>query len=117
LKLLTIVLITFCIADLSPQKVGDAYAININNIYLPFTRTGILADVNISPGGSTGQFGGNTFLFSGGFFLSGYSDGQLWANAVASATLVEDYLQGTYAFGQNDPRAQLYRLRSDDIPF
>jgi len=41
----------------------------------------------------------------------------LWANAVASATLVEDYLQGTYAFGQNDPRAQLYRLRSDDIPF
>ena len=117
MKPIILAFVLIAIMDLFPQKVGDAYAININNIYLPLTRTGILADVNISPGGSTGQFGGNTFLFSGGFFLSGYNDGQLWANAVASATLVEDYLQGTYALGQNDPRAQLYKLRSDDIPF
>ena len=44
--------------------------------------------------GSVGKFDGGGFLFSGGFFLSGYSNGQMWSNAVASASLVEDYLPG-----------------------
>jgi hypothetical protein len=117
---LTISLVIISTVYLFPQKVGDAYALDINNIYLPLNRKGVLADVNIPPpagNGSGGQFAGGTFLFSGGFFLSGYSNGQLWANAVASATLVEDYLQGTYAHGQNDPRAQLYKIRYDDLPF
>jgi len=117
MRLLILTMVTFCIIDLFPQKVGDAYALDINNIYLPINRKGVIASVNIPPLGSGGQFNGYTFLFSGGFFLSGYSNGQLWANAVASATLVEDYLQGTYAYGQNDPRAQLYKIRYDDPPF
>ena len=112
-----LVLLVVSTTDILPQKVGDAYALDINNIYMPLNRKGVIADVNIPPNGSGGQFGGNVFLFSGGFFLSGYSNGQLWANGVASATLVEDYLQGTYQFGQNDPRAQLYKIRYDDPPF
>ena len=115
-KILTIVLILFFLIDLFPQKVGDAYAFDINNIYFPLNRKGILADVNVSPGGSGGQFAGIVFLFSGGFFLSGYSNGQLWANAVASASLVEDYVQGVVG-GENDPRAVLYRVGSNDVPF
>jgi hypothetical protein len=115
--LLIISLVAICTVYLFPQKVGDAYRLDINNIDMPLNRKGILADVYIPPNGSGGQFGGSTFLFSGGFFLSGYNNGQLWANAVASATLVEDYLQGTYAYGQNDPRAQLYKIRYDDPPF
>ena len=98
------------------QKVGDAYALNINNIYFPLNKKGILADVNVPPNGSGGQFGGNIFLFSGGFFLSGYSNGTLWANAVASASLVEDYLPGVVD-GENNPNAVLYRVGSNDVPF
>jgi hypothetical protein len=116
MRILSIVLILFCSADLFPQKVGDAYALDINNIYLPLNRKGVLADVNVPPNGSEGQFGGHSFLFSGGFFLSGYSNGVLWANAVASASLVEDYLPGE----NGDPynfNAQLYKIRSDDEPF
>lgn len=99
---------------------GDAYAMNINNIYLPYNRKGIIADVNIPPYGSLGKYpnaNGTGFLFSSGFFLSGYKNGQLWANAVASASLVEDYLQGTVATGASDSRAQIYVVRSDDPPF
>jgi hypothetical protein len=114
--LLLVLFIISCV-DLFPQKVGDAYALDINNIYLPLNRKGVLADANVPPNGSGGQFGSGTFLFSGGFFLSGYSNGQLWANAVASATLVEDYLQGTSPNGQYDPAAQLYKIRYDDQPF
>jgi len=116
MKLLILALVTFCIIDLFPQKVGDAYALDINNIYMPLNRKGILADVNVSPNGSGGQFGGHIILFSGGFFLSGYSNGTLWANACASATLVEDYLPGTVG-NPNTPNAQLYKIRSDDPPF
>jgi len=102
--------------DILPQQLGDQYALDINSIYLPLNRKGVLADVNYYSGGPGGQFGGEVFLFSGGFFLSGYSDGQLWANAVASASLVEDYIQGTFG-DPNNFSARLYRLNSDDPPF
>ncbi|MCZ7610315.1 MAG: T9SS type A sorting domain-containing protein [Ignavibacterium sp.] len=118
MKLITFVFVVVlcCSTDLFPQKVGDAYALDINNVYMPLNSSGVLANVNVPPNGSGGQFGGQVFLFSGGFFLSGFSNGTLWANAVASASLVEDYLQGTNNDPYN-PDAQLYKLRYDDQPF
>ena len=99
-------------------KVGDAYAMYINNIYLPMNRKGVIADVDIPVEqgglGSGGQFAAGTFLFSSGFFLSGLRNGEGWANAVASATLVEDYREGTVEFGSSDARAQLYVLNSQE---
>jgi hypothetical protein len=116
LRILSIAFVLFCLIDLFPQKVGDAYALDINNIYMPLNKKGVLADVNVPPNGSEGQFGGHSFLFSGGFFLSGYSNGVLWANAVASASLVEDYLQGEVN-GDWNPNAVLYKVGSADPPF
>ena len=52
-------------------KQGDAYGMNVNNIWLPINSKGIIADVNVHPNGSGGQYAGGTFLFSSGFFLSG----------------------------------------------
>lgn len=103
-------------------KNGDAYRMYINNINLPMNRKGVIADVNIAHpdpniAGAGGKFANKVFLFSSGFFLSGYKDGNVWANAVASASLVEDYIHGTVANGQDDPNAVLYVLRSDDTPF
>ncbi|MFZ1281677.1 MAG: hypothetical protein WAR59_12630, partial [Ignavibacteriaceae bacterium] len=93
-------------------KKGDAYRLNINNINLPLNRKGVIAAVNIpnddpNIGGAGGKFGNHVFLFSGGFFLSGYANGTLFTNAVASASLVEDYTPGL-AGTSGDPRAQLY---------
>ncbi|MBK9097381.1 MAG: T9SS type A sorting domain-containing protein [bacterium] len=116
IKIFSMAFIVFCVIELFPQKVGEAYALNINNIYLPLNNKGVLADANIPPLGSGGQFAENVFLFSAGFFLSGFSNGTLWANAVASASLVEDYLKGPFGDPYNF-NAVLYRLRSNDIPF
>lgn len=107
-------------STLEGGKKGDAYAMNINNFYLPFNRKGIMADVSLEPFGRDGKFPGgegSNFLFSSGFFLSGMKEGELFANAVASASLVEDYLQGTVADGSSDPRAQIYVVNDDDPPF
>ena len=102
-------------------KKGESYRLNINNINLPMNRTGVIADVNIPDdnaqiGGATGKFAGQSFLFSSGFFLSGYSAGNLWSNAVASASLVRDYLPGTVA-RSNDPEAVMYVVKESDEPF
>lgn len=98
-------------------KQGDAYRFFINNIDMPMNRVGTMADVNIQPGGSEANFGNGSFLFSGGFFLSGYTEGNLWAFAQASASLVENMTPGTVASGPNDPDAVLYVVNSEDVPF
>ena len=102
---------------LYPQKSGSSYALYINNIYLPMDNKGILAEVNVPPLGSLGQFAGHVFLFSGGFFLSGYHNDSLIANGVAPSQLLQDYVPGTVASGPNDPKAQLYVVNVNDPPF
>ncbi|MFC2094112.1 hypothetical protein ACFLSH_00655 [Bacteroidota bacterium] len=98
-------------------KQGDAYRLNINNINMPMNRSGVIADVDIPPDGTVGKFKGSTgFLYSSGFFLSGYADGQLWTNAVASATLVEDYKTGR-ANPEPGDDAQMYVLSTRDVDF
>jgi hypothetical protein len=99
------------------QNVGSAAYIEANDIYLPFNNRGVVAHVNTPPNGSGGQFAGGTFLFSSGFWLSGYNGDSLWANGVASANLVEDYQAGNVGMDPNDPKASIYKLSANDIPF
>lgn len=103
-------------ASKSLLKAGDAYRMYINNVDLPLNREGVLADVLIG-GRDGGRVDNNVFLFSGGFFLSGITNGRMWANAVASASRIQDYVPGTVASGRNDSRAQLYVLRQTDGDF
>lgn len=103
-------------------KAGDAYRMFINNLNMPMNRVGVMGDVALpdpETGGTTsgGKFGGHVFLFSGGFFLSGMTNGSIWSNAVASASRIQDYRAGTVASGPNDPRAQLYVLRAAEGDF
>ncbi len=99
------------------QNIGSATYIEVNEIYIPFNNKGVIADVNVPPNGSQGQFAGGGFLFSSGFWLSGYTGNTLWANGVASASLVEDYTAGTVGMDPNDPKASIYKLSVNDIPF
>jgi len=89
----------------------------INNINLPINNSGTLADVNIPPDGSIGRYLGVPFLFSGGFFLSGYNGDTLWANAQASASLIENYRPGNVDSNRYDPRYKIYVVNESDQPF
>ncbi|WP_337865212.1 hypothetical protein [Ignavibacterium sp.] len=95
---------------------GDSYRFFINNIEMPMNWEGVLADVSID-GRTDGRVGENSFLFSGGFFISGKTNGSPWANAVASASRIQDYERGTYEFGTNDSRNGIYVLRQSDGDF
>ena len=104
-------------------KSGDAYFMGINNINMPMNREGVMGEVTIEghlAGGKLNNVGSETsgnFLFSGGFFLSGVTNGNVWANAVASASRIQDYQAGTYEAGPTDSRAQIYVLSARDGDF
>lgn len=95
---------------------GDSYRMFVNNIDMPMNREGVLADVNIG-GREGGRLDGKTFLFSGGFMISGTANGVPWANAVASASRLQDYEAGTYQYGTLDSRNKIYVVEQKNGDF
>ncbi len=93
------------------------YRFFINNINIPIDNKGILADVNIPTDGTLGRFDGIGFLFSGGFLMSGFIGDTLWANGVATASLIENYIPGNVGANQYDPRYKVYAVTKYDGPF
>ncbi len=68
---------------------------NVNRFKLPVGNNGVLGDIVIPPqtmGGGT--YDGNIVLFSGGFYMSGYSNGKLWSNGQITASRISDYVPG-----------------------
>ena len=90
------------------------YRFFINNINMPIDNRGVLGAVNIPPDGSLGRFDGIGFLFSGGFWLSGYNQDSLWANGVATASLIENYVPGNVDSNQYDPRYDIYTVTNSN---
>ncbi|MBK9098489.1 MAG: T9SS type A sorting domain-containing protein [bacterium] len=121
----------------------NGYNFSANKIELPMNHSGLLADVSMEYNlevrvlssdyennqstyksdislvgiGSLGKFEEGEFLFSGGFYLSGYTNGTMWSNGVASSSLVEDYIPGMVGSDPEDPLSGIYVVRKDDLPF
>lgn len=91
----------------------EAFRIHINRINLPINNYGVLADVLIN-GESGGYLDDKQFLFSGGFLLSGKNGDTIWANAVASASRIQDYQPGNVDSIPYDPRYCIYAV--DEVP-
>lgn len=97
---------------------GEFFVFDINNLYIPIDNKGVIADVNPGDGiGPSGIFDGNTFLFSSGFYVSGYSNGELWGNGVLSASRIEDYQPGPVGSNKNDSKNQIYVVSQQDKQF
>ena len=96
------------------QNVGFEAYIEVNDIYSPFNNRGVIADVNVPPLGQGGQFANRGFLYSAGFWLSGYNGDSLWANGVSTSQFVEDYQAGAVGMV---PNTGIYKVTSSDIPF
>jgi len=89
----------------------------INNINLPINNYGVLAYVDIPPEGIMGRYQDIGFLFSGGFWLSGYNANTLWANGQARVSPLVDYIPGNVDSNQYDPRYKIYVVNESDQPF
>ncbi|HET56103.1 MAG TPA: hypothetical protein ENN33_12935, partial [Ignavibacteria bacterium] len=121
-----------------------AQTVAVNNIKLPINNSGVLATVlaavtsrlhidifdtdsnylSISKNityrdvtGSDGRYDGINFLFSGGFFLSGFAGDSMWANGVVHTSFALDYQAGLISSDPNDPDNLVYSVRLDDPHF
>lgn len=125
------------------ERYLEGYSLYVNKIDLPLNNKGILADVNVAFGqkgsilandlednqaayegniylgnyGSQGKYEEGAFLFSAGFFLSGYVNGNLFANGVASASLFQDYQPGNVGSDPDNPLNVLYVVHKNDPLF
>ncbi len=98
--------------------IGDVKILRANHLSIPFVNDGVIADAaefeyhyGEYPAGSD-----ITFLFSSGFWLSGFADGDLWVSGVASAMRLQDYFEGPVGSDRNDPLVKIYQVKSEDGP-
>jgi len=91
----------------------DYEFLNYNNIFFPIDNRGVLGDVN----NRGAQYNGKVFLFSGGFFLSGTDNGNIWGNGVMSASRIYDYLPGLADPTSAKSVDKIYLLTKDDTSF
>ncbi len=101
-------------------KAGNTYLVDVNNIKLPIDNKGIHGDVKVTNSNgnylSGGWFEEARFLFSGGFALSGYTNGQLWANGMEPARRIEHYQPGNVN-GSDSTKFVIYVVKSTDKEF
>jgi Secretion system C-terminal sorting domain len=96
---------------------SSKYYFQHHNIGLPIDNKGFLADVTVDEYLGNMRFNNKGVLYSGGFFLSGFSNKTLWANGMASVSNVQDYLPGSYKYPNLDNLAKVYTLKKSDKPF
>ena len=109
-------IITFVLL-ISALEAQTASAIDVNKIQLPFTNSGVLADVVLDSLGHGGRYDGKVFMFSGGFALTGFADSSLWGNGVLSSSLIEDYQAGLIGSNPNDEKNLIYAITKNDPSF
>ena len=95
---------------------GDSVFIDVNRFKFASDNKGILgySAVNNIKGG---MYDGLPILYSGGFYLSGVSNGNIWSNRIAPSDGALDYQAGPVGSDPADPHNILYVVKSTDIPF
>jgi len=100
----------------NPNKMREYY-FDVNRFKLPINNYGVLADLKVGDAKVSGRFDDSPVLYSGGFWLSGYVEGDFWGNGLMTAGRLVDYLPGKVGGQTNDTLNMIYILRSSDKPF
>ncbi|NUN09302.1 MAG: T9SS type A sorting domain-containing protein [Ignavibacteriaceae bacterium] len=99
------------LANYTPVNAG---LFNSNNLYIPFSNDGIIADLDTGAGAG-GKYDNSVFLFSSGFFLSGLAGINDWANGVMSASRIQDYSTGPVR--EYPGFNSIFIVKASDAPF
>lgn len=89
---------------------------DVNRFKIPIVNDGVVADVTVN-GQSGGLYDEGSILFSGGFFLSGYRNNQLWSSSNASSSRMIDYLPGVFDTVSTQLQNEMFIVDVNDPPF
>jgi len=106
-KILTFIFLIF----ISNSYAQTAYRFFINKIDLPISNNGVLGDAYLPDRYVNGIYEESQFLYSGGFWLSGYDGDSLWANAQSTSFGVRNFIPGNVDSNQYDPRYYIYTVQ------
>ena len=95
-----------------PGIIGLVERMDVNKINLPLRNDGKLGEDGQTwyPNGQTTK----SFLFSGGFAVTGYVNGEKRASWMATASLIEEWQAGTWGMDPTDDRAKFYVVDKTD---
>ena len=90
--------------------------IDVNKLKLPIDNKGELADAD--PGDGAGAYyDDQPFLFSGGFYLSGYSGSDLWNMGAFNSSRIQNFLPGPVGSDPSFEKYKLYTVRATEKDF
>jgi hypothetical protein len=117
-KQIVIIIILLC-STAYPQLSTDGkfYLLNLGKIKLAITNDGGINYPDQPFPLTAGIYDTIPFLYSGGFYLSGYSTQGLWGNGVTSTSRVLDYQPGPVGSNPGSSENKIYLLHSYDEPF
>ncbi len=93
---------------------ADSFVFDNNNLWFPINSKGVLADVKVVD--ITGfHFDESIVMYSAGFGLSGYTNGELWSNGVMSASSIIDYVHGAIDSVESVNRIHVVRKSQPDF--
>ena len=98
---------------LNPPVVND-WGIHVtrnHNTKFAFKSNGVIADIGSYTSQTT--YDGITVMYSGGFMMSGKTNGEIWSNGMASSSGIKDYIGGTIG----DTSKGFYIVKSSDPAF
>ncbi|MFH1525544.1 MAG: sialidase family protein, partial [Bacteroidota bacterium] len=105
----------------TPDVLAKSYLVNVNKFQLPLWYNGTLADAEITfPDGTTkagAHFDDISFLFSGGFYMSGKNGDELWSANEFSTSRLVDFVNGKVGTQLNNYYSRIFALKSSDPPF
>ncbi|MCK5086737.1 MAG: exo-alpha-sialidase, partial [Melioribacteraceae bacterium] len=93
---------------------GDSYYFEINKIGMPMDNTGTLAEAKVGSRLSQGRIDGIGVLYSGGFYLTGINNGELWGTAMMTVERNAFFQPGKVGSDPEDSLNVIYVLRSND---
>jgi photosystem II stability/assembly factor-like uncharacterized protein len=96
-----------------PDNLHNNYTVSVNRFSIPLNNSGVIADINV--GG--GKYDSDILINSAGFYMSGLTNGNLWANASAYGAGIQDYQPGIVGSASDDPNNKVYVVKSSDFPF
>ena len=89
----------------------DIHVIRNGNTKFAFKSNGIIADIGSYTPQTT--YDGTTVMYSGGFLMSGKTNGEIWSNGMATSSRIQDYVGGTIG----DTAKGFYIVKSSDPAF
>ncbi len=89
----------------------DIYFLRQSNTKFVFKSNGIISDVGLDTPQTT--YDGTTVMYSGGFMMSGKTNGEIWSNGMATSSRIQDYVGGTIG----DTAKGFYIVKSSDPAF